>query len=163
MRRPDIAPGELTPVSPRLIPARYIGNLPWWGFFIVGSGVLIFFGVRQNWWWMHLIAAILLLLIIQSVIFVARRVRALGYATREDDLVTASGILFRSVEIIPYGRIQTVTVSEGPIERRFGLATVALTTASSDSSASLSGLPKAEAERVRDLLTSRGVSAMASL
>ncbi len=87
-----------------------------------------------------------------------------GYLDGEEELVIASGgILFRSIVTVPYGRIQSVTIDEGPIQRRYGLASLTLSTASDTGTESLSGLPREEAERLRELLTERGIERMAAL
>lgn len=151
----------LKPVSPSLIPARYVASIIpklIWVALAVGCVVL---GLVQGWWWMYPLALIPLAFMLPSLILTPRRVRALGYLDRDEDLVTASGIMFRSVEVVPYGRIQEVTVSEGPIERRFGIATLSFSTASS--SGAIPGLPREEAERLRELLTARGIERMQSL
>jgi uncharacterized protein len=89
-------------------------------------------------------------------VLLGRRVRAWGYAERSDDLVVRRGILFRRLSVIPYGRMQFVDVTAGPIERSFGLATVRMHTAAAASDARVPGLPAGEAARLRDNLTSLG-------
>jgi membrane protein YdbS with pleckstrin-like domain len=85
-----------------------------------------------------------------------RRVRAWGYAERADDLLVRRGVMFRRMSVIPYGRMQYVEVTAGPLERAFGLATVQMHTAAAASDARIPGLPSAEAARLRDQLTSLG-------
>jgi uncharacterized protein len=85
-----------------------------------------------------------------------RRVRAWGYAEREDDLLVRRGVMFRRLSVIPYGRMQYVEVTAGPFERAFGLATVQMHTAAAASDARIPGLPAGEAARLRDQLTSLG-------
>jgi membrane protein YdbS with pleckstrin-like domain len=96
-------------------------------------------------------------------IFVARRVRAWGYAEREDDLFVRRGVLFSRLSVIPYGRMQFVDVSAGPVERLFGLATVRMHTAAAASDARIPGLESDEAARVRDRLTELGEAQPAGL
>ncbi|MGO1199157.1 MAG: PH domain-containing protein, partial [Dermabacteraceae bacterium] len=119
--------------------------------------------VLTGWWWIAACAVLPLLLILQHLLLTPRRVRAIGYLDEEEDLTIASGIMFRSVHTIPYGRVQSVKIGEGPIERRYGLATLTITTAAGGGTEALPGLPKAEAERLRTLLTDRGVDLMAAL
>jgi uncharacterized protein len=85
-----------------------------------------------------------------------RRVRAWGYAEREEDLLVRRGVMFRRMSVIPYGRMQYVEVTAGPFERAFGLATVQMHTAAAASDARIPGLPAVEAARLRDQLTSLG-------
>ena len=58
-----------------------------------------------------------------------RRYRAWGYDEGEDELAIRRGLLVRVRTIVPFGRVQHIDVAQGPIERRFGLATLILHTA----------------------------------
>ncbi len=89
-------------------------------------------------------------------VLVGRTYRAWGYVEREDDLYITSGVLFRSLVAVPYGRMQLVEVASGPLERSFGLATVTLKTASAETDATIPGLEPDEAARLRDRLTELG-------
>jgi membrane protein YdbS with pleckstrin-like domain len=91
------------------------------------------------------------------------RFRSWGYAEREDDLLIRQGFLFRRMSVVPYGRMQFVDVTAGPIERIFGLATVKLHTAAAATDAKLPGLANAEAERLRDRLAALGESQASGL
>ncbi|HMG29742.1 MAG TPA: PH domain-containing protein [Jiangellaceae bacterium] len=92
-----------------------------------------------------------------------RNWRAWGYAEREDDLLVTHGVLFRKLTVVPYGRMQFVDVQSGPLERRLGLATVQLHTASPASDARIPGLPPDEAARLRDRLAALGEAQAAGL
>jgi membrane protein YdbS with pleckstrin-like domain len=87
---------------------------------------------------------------------VHRRWLAWGYAEREDDLLVRRGVLVRRLSVVPYGRMQYVDVTAGPLDRRLGLARVTLHTAAAASDASIPGLPAAEATRLRDQLAALG-------
>ncbi len=52
--------------------------------------------------------------------------------------------------------MQFVDVTAGPLDRRFGLATVQLHTAAAATDAQIPGLVPAEAARLRDRLAARG-------
>jgi membrane protein YdbS with pleckstrin-like domain len=92
-----------------------------------------------------------------------RRVRAWGYAERDDDLIVRRGVMFRRVSVVPYGRMQFVDVTAGPLERAFGLATVQLHTAAAATDARIPGLVAEEAARLRDQLSALGESRSAGL
>lgn len=94
---------------------------------------------------------------------VTRRVRAWGYAEREDDLLVRRGVLFFRMSVIPYGRMQFIDVTAGPLERSFGLATVRMHTAAAASDARIPGLAVDEAARVRDRLAELGETQAAGL
>src|SRR5271156_4295148 len=68
-------------------------------------------------------------------VLVWRRYRAWGYAEREDDLLVRRGVMIRRLTVVPYGRMQFIDVTAGPVDRLFGLATVQLHTASARSDA----------------------------
>jgi uncharacterized protein len=96
-------------------------------------------------------------------VFVTRRVRAWGYAEREEDLFVRRGVLFSRLSVIPYGRMQFIDVTAGPVERLFGLATVRMHTAAAASDARIPGLAANEAARVRDRLAELGEAQSAGL
>lgn len=149
------------PVNPRLATARRLVALsvtaavtavavvalavsgsPEFGFaaLLVGLGVAIWL------WWL-----------------IGRQVSAIGYAERADDLLVVSGIVFRRLVLVPYGRMQLVDVRRGPLERYLGLATVQLHTAAATTDATIPGLPPEEAGRLRDQLAALGEQRSAGL
>ena len=87
---------------------------------------------------------------------VQRRWLAWGYAERDEDLLVRRGVVVRRTSVVPYGRMQYVDVTAGPLDRRLGLARVTLHTAAAASDASIPGLPIAEATRLRDRLAALG-------
>ncbi|MDO5661878.1 MAG: PH domain-containing protein [Brachybacterium sp.] len=153
----------LTPVSSKLIPVRYLASIPGTVILLVIAAALVVGGLWWEQWWMIALAVLPVLIVLPGLILTPRRVRAIGYRDREEDLVVASGLMFRSVAVTPYGRIQSVEINEGPIERRFGLCTLSFTTASTTADGGIPGLERAEAERLRTLLSIRGIERMQSL
>jgi uncharacterized protein len=96
-------------------------------------------------------------------VVVGRTVGSWGYAERAEDLLVRSGVLNRQLVVVPYGRMQFVDVTAGPLDRRFGLATVQLHTAAAATDATIPGLVPAEAARLRDRLAARGEATAAGL
>lgn len=105
---------------------------------------------------MPMLALVLLsvlgLLLLVNAVFAFRRVRAIGYVLREDDLLFRRGIMFERVIAVPYGRLQLVDVTRGPLLRAMGLASLKFVTASAVTGVQLPGLPLIEAEALRDRL-----------
>jgi uncharacterized protein len=95
--------------------------------------------------------------------FLARRVAAWGYAERNEDLMVRRGVMIRRQSVIPYGRMQFIDVTAGPIERSLGLATLRMHTAAAASDARIPGLERAQAAKLRDQLASLGESQAAGL
>jgi membrane protein YdbS with pleckstrin-like domain len=96
-------------------------------------------------------------------VLLGRNWRSWRYAERADDLLISRGVLWREETVVPYGRMQLVEVTSGPVERHFGLASVQLHTAAAATDARIPGLRPAEAERLRDRLTELGKARSAGL
>lgn len=92
-----------------------------------------------------------------------RRARSFGYVERSADLLVTSGVLFKRLVIVPYGRMQLVDLVAGPIDRSLGLATVKLHTAAATTDAGIPGLSPDEAARLRDRLAALGEQRSAGL
>jgi hypothetical protein len=95
--------------------------------------------------------------------FLRNRFRSWQYQERDEDLVVKRGVAFRRLSVVPYGRMQFVDVTAGPIERLFKLSTIKLHTAAAASDARIPGLEPAEAARLRDQLASLGEAKAAGL
>jgi uncharacterized protein len=95
--------------------------------------------------------------------FLARRVASWGYAERKDDLMVRRGVLIRRQSVIPYGRMQYIDVTAGPLERSLGLATLRMHTAAAASDARIPGLAQATAAALRDQLAALGEAQAAGL
>ncbi len=111
------------------------------------------------------LAALVVAVVLTGLVLVAveRRCAAWGYLEREDDLLVRRGVLVRRTSVVPYGRMQYVDVTAGPLARRYGLATVTLHTAAAATDASVPGLLAAEASRLRDRLAALGEARQAGV
>ena len=109
------------------------------------------------------VAAIAVVAFVGMWWLIGRRVRSFGYAERGDDLLVTSGIMFRRLVIVPYGRMQLVDVKAGPIDRWLGITTVQLHTAAATTDASIPGLEPDVAAELRDRLARRGEQRSAGL
>ncbi|WP_029291477.1 PH domain-containing protein [Cellulomonas sp. HZM] len=147
-------------VSPRLAHARWTGIALVWGV-VVACLVVVAVATGAAWVWVP--AALVAAFAVWSAWITGRQVRALMYAERADDLLIRRGIMFRQLVVVPYGRMQYVDVTAGPVARRFGIASVQLHTASPATTATIDGLPPEEAARLRDRLASRGEARLAGL
>ena len=113
------------------------------------AAVVFFFLLPQKWIGLVVMAvaggtAIWLLWLIP------RQVRAMGWAVTGTDLQIRKGIMFKSLTVVPLGRLQYVDVEEGPIARHFGIAQVKLHTASASTDAELPGIPREQAAQLRE-------------
>ena len=112
------------------------------------------------------LAALLVVLLVGGAagwVVIGRNASYWGYAERDEDLYIKHGAVYRRLVAVPYGRMQYVDVTAGPLEQAYGIATVHLHTASPHTSARIPGLPRDEAARLRDRLTSLGEAQAAGL
>ncbi|MGJ6980331.1 PH domain-containing protein [Aestuariimicrobium soli] len=107
------------------------------------------------WWVAVVVGAALLAVTVWRHQRQARWAASWGYAERDDELYLTHGLLWRTLTVVPYGRMQAVNITSGPIERSFNLATVQLVTASGASQATIPGLDADAAAALRDRLTER--------
>lgn len=150
---------EFRPVSADLVKVRLISTAIGWALALVALVVAAIW--LSSWVWLGFGVALAVML--WDLWITRRQVRAIGYAEGESELYYRSGIMFRHLTVVPYGRLQYVEVKEGPIARHFGIASVQLHTASASADVSIPGLPTAEAARLRDFLASRGEQEMMGL
>jgi membrane protein YdbS with pleckstrin-like domain len=150
------------PVSPQLARMRRTVLLVWVAV-AVAAAVLVHLVVSFAWWVTAVAVLALLAALAAGWFLIGRNARAWGFAERDEDLYVRHGALFRELIVVPYGRMQYVDVTSGPVERRYGVATVSLHTASPKTSAHIPGLPAAEAARLRDRLTELGEAQAAGL
>ena len=78
------------------------------------------------------------------------------YAFRDHDVIFQSGYITVTTAVIPYNRVQHVTLFEGLVSKQFGLAKVGIFTAGGKGSdIEIPGIKKEEAERIKLLLTAK--------
>ncbi|WP_182353260.1 PH domain-containing protein [Flaviflexus huanghaiensis] len=113
--------------------------------------------------WLPIALAALLAFIISMTAIKVRAVYYTGYHETDEELLVCRGIMFRQLDVVPYGRMQEVKVEDGPLQRRYGLATITMETASTTADAEIPGVPREEADRLRRRLTELGTTLMEGL
>ena len=84
--------------------------------------------------------------------------RHFRYEVTELGLYVASGWLWRSHQIVPHARVQTVDTNAGPLLRAFGLVSVHVRTASAHGGTSIPGLtPPVADDLVEELARRAGI------
>lgn len=115
-------------------------------FFTSGFPPGVRWGIAGLWVFLLLLATVLR--------YLGFRIK--GYAVRQHDLMYRRGLLFRSVTVVPFTRIQHSEIEQGVIERQFGLSSLSVFTAGgSQSDLVIPGLKREEAERVRNFLSQK--------
>lgn len=99
-----------------------------------GVAVLAVVGIAVAggvWWWTALVW------------------RAWQFTIGTEALHLRHGVILRRESTIPFHRVQHIDVEAGPLERRLGLTTFVLRTASASSDSAVPGIDVAEAEALR--------------
>lgn len=152
----DLAQVDWKPVDPRYLTLRFIFESIL-TLICVGLSflplVMTLFYANSDWplWACYVLPILVVLWRAWALLRTAPWVRALGYSERADHLLKRSGLLFKTVTALPYGRIQYVDVSSGPLENAFSLASLKVKTAAS--TLTIPGLNQEEAQRLREILT----------
>lgn len=147
-------------VSPKYIVVEVIGSLIGMAVF-VGAFVIAYLFWAQ--WWALWAAIVIGVISLVSIAFEPRRVRSIGYRLRDDDLLFRRGIMFQRQVAVPYGRMQLVDITRGPVARALGLADLKFVTAAASTAVTVPGLPVEEADRLRDELVALAETRRAGL
>ena len=152
---------EFRPLDPKAVPIWRISNAIAFGIllaFVGGMGFQMGRVFPESW---PVIGGVMGLFALWALFMVvwhpALAYRAGGYAMDEDVLLLRSGVWWQVVHLLPRSRLQHVDLKSGPIERRFGLATLVLFTAGTHAAMlTLSGISQEDAQRLRDALLAGG-------
>ncbi|WP_167737622.1 PH domain-containing protein [Sphingomonas parva] len=103
-----------------------------------------------------IVAAVLPVVVWLVLIAPRRRWRAWGYRAGDTDLELAHGVWTQVRTLVPLDRVQHIDISQGPLERMFGVCRLVLHTAgTAHSLVLLPGLARDTAERMRDEIRAR--------
>ncbi|WP_082467825.1 PH domain-containing protein [Leifsonia sp. Leaf264] len=158
--RIDLPDVEWKRVSPKFLVVAIVGRVIS-AVIVCGAAVVLWLLVGWTWagWALPVLAAAFII----AIAIEPRRVRSIGYALRADDLVFRRGIMFQRFVAVPYGRMQLVDITRGPVSRALGLADLRFVTAAATTGVAIPGLPEADAEELRDQLVTLAESRRAGL
>jgi membrane protein YdbS with pleckstrin-like domain len=158
---PTVADGVDRPLDPRSITVSRIGG---WIFFgvvsaasLIGVAANAFFSPMLYWLKAALLVAVWPLMT-AGLAWLAHQWpvvehRHSSYRVDEEGIEIRRGVLWRHVIDVPRNRVQHTDVSQGPLERGYGLGTLVMFTAGTEhAKVTLGGLDHAQALRIRDHL-----------
>ncbi len=117
---------------------------------VAAGATVISLWSRTPWVWIP--AGVFLVILLWTIVITPRQARAYGYQLRRDDLVFRRGILWQRMVAVPYGRMQLIDITHGPLDRGFGIAQLKLVTAAAATGVVIPGLTQDAAEHLRDTL-----------
>ncbi|MCX6500842.1 MAG: PH domain-containing protein [Microbacterium sp.] len=148
-QRLEVTGGEWHRVSRRYLTVQLITSGTLLALVLIAVTVLtLVFGQL----WPLIPGGVLTIMLGVTLAVLPRQVRAIGYQLRADDLVLRRGILWQRIVAVPYGRMQLIDVTHGPLDRGFRIAQLRLVTAAAASAVTIPGLDQAAAEALRDRL-----------
>ena len=149
-----VADGLDHSLDPRVIPVQRMGAAAFSGLFALGSLVAIFLAddgptiVRLAIWFV-----IVLIAAVSAYRWPPIAYRHTAYRVDAQGIEIRRGVNWRVVINVPRSRVQHIDVSQGPVERKYGLGTLVIYTAGTDhAKVELAGLEHGRALRIREHL-----------
>ncbi|MEJ3403914.1 PH domain-containing protein [Rathayibacter sp. YIM 133350] len=147
-------------VSPTYLVVAIVGRIAS-AVVVCGAGTVLW--LVAGWSWLVWVLPVLAVGFLIAIALEPRRVRSIGYALRADDLVFRRGIMFQRFVAVPFGRMQLIDITRGPLSRALGLADLRLVTAAAATGVAIPGLSFGDAERLRDELVALAETRRAGL
>lgn len=159
-----VADGLDHPLDPRVVPLQQITGSIFIGALAFAS--LIFLAIRilggrtAGWSFLLQLGLWLVLVLLglwHAVRWPARAYEHTSYRVDDQGIEIRRGVFWRVVINVPRSRVQHIDVSQGPIERRYGLGTLVIYTAGTDhAKVELEGLGHGRALGIREHLLPSG-------
>jgi membrane protein YdbS with pleckstrin-like domain len=148
---------ELIPVEKEYLKVMRIEWLIISVILIIASGVLMFLSPTfQRLPANVLLVAFVLMVIIVYFLFQTMAFKKKAYGLREKDIIYQNGVIIQQTSICPFNRIQNSSVSSGPFERKYGLATLHLYTAgTSGADIHIKGLKEETAQEIKEYIAKK--------
>jgi membrane protein YdbS with pleckstrin-like domain len=146
-------------VDPRAVGLWSLQLLLWAGAPAVVLGVLGFLIAPARLWLLLPAAALAVVGALAAATLPRLWFRHHRWEVTEEAVYTRTGWFFQEWRVAPLSRIQTVDTVRGPLEQRFGLATLTVTTASAKGAVKIEGL---DAETAADLAAELTVATQAT-
>ena len=149
---PRLSDEAFEPVDPNYLRVSLLSMGLFAGLIVVGGGVATLLVSSRRWLPLVIMVGLLALTALTAVLRIIE-VRNIGYQIRTHDLSYRRGVLVKRVSTVPFVRVQHARIQQGPVQRRFGLATLEVNSAGPD--LSIDGLSSDVAERMKALVVER--------
>ncbi|MEM8705610.1 MAG: PH domain-containing protein [Actinomycetota bacterium] len=147
---PRLDEAAFNPLDPAHLRASMLGHVLFGAIVAVAGGVI---AVLTGSLIPVGIAGALLLIVLLSYGRMVLEVRHTGWQLREHDVSVRRGVLVRSVQTLPFVRVQHTRITRSFVQRRFGLSTLHVNSAGPD--IAIDGLAATDAERLKAVIVER--------
>ena|SRR5687768_5418018 len=161
-----VADGQLHSLDPRVIPLQQITGSIFVA--VIAAGSFLFLGIRilsertsGSIAILQLVVWLVLVLVgfWHAVRWPARAYEHTFYRVNDQGIEIRKGVYWRVVINVPRSRVQHIDVSQGPVERRYGLGTLVIYTACTEhAKVELEDLEHGRALGIREHLLPSGAS-----
>lgn len=149
---PQLRDEHFVGVHPNFLRVSLIGSAIFATVAVVVS-IVVSIVIPSYKWIPFVVMAGLLVITALSAFLKVLEVRNIAYQVREHDLSYRSGVLIKTVQTVPFVRVQHAQMAQGPVQRKFGLATLTINSAGPD--LAIGGLGFDDATRLRALVVER--------
>src|SRR5690348_13500904 len=127
-----------------------------WGLGVLGGLAAVYWWVEAARVWLGpVIVGLGVIYAVNVVVMPSWRYRVHRWETTDDAVYALEGWLTKKWQIVPLSRIQSIDTEIGPLQQMLGIATVKVTTASSEGKISIEGLDvrvaRETVERLREV------------
>ena len=131
---------------------------------LAGAGAILLLGPQHLQLPIKVLLALAVIaLLVLLLVWIPRRVKRTEYLLRELDVHKRTGCWWHSTTSAGNNRIQHIEVTQGPLERLYGLSQLVLYTAGGgQSDIRIPGLPTATAHRLKNYLTDKIAAELAN-
>ncbi|XVV14114.1 PH domain-containing protein [Actinoplanes sp. CA-131856] len=124
-----------------------------WGVGVLGALGAVFWWVEVSRSWLGPVLVILgVIYAVNVAVMPSWRYRVHRWETTDDAVYALEGWLTKKWQIVPLSRIQSIDTEIGPLQGMLGIATIKVTTASSEGKISIEGLDVEVARETVDRL-----------
>ncbi len=149
---PKLRDEDFVGVHPNYLKVSLIGYAIW-TVIVLAAGIIVSVLLDEYTWIPLAVMGGVLALTALGIVATVLGVKNIGYQVRQHDLSYRQGVFIKTVETVPFVRVQHARVTQGPIQRMFGISSVDVNSAGPD--LSLNGLGAEDAERLRAMVVER--------
>jgi membrane protein YdbS with pleckstrin-like domain len=151
---PQVESVQLQPIESDYLKALRLTWTILYGIIVAALTVLFFLiDDWQNSWAIAAASIAVVVAVLLTVTIGTGSFKRKSFAVRQHDIIYKNGWLFQDVHVVPFNRIQHVVVNSGPIDRKYGLASLTLYTAAAEvNDIAIPGLKTETAEQLKSFI-----------